>query len=250
MKFLISPAKTFNDVKFIDTKYNVVPLFSDEIKFLHENLEKVETVETLENFYHSSSKVADEARSYTKLFGKTDAGEAIFLYGGLVYKYLKAESLNKTQIDFLENHLYIISGFYGLLTPHTKIYKYRLEMKQKFKENKNISDLYKYWTEKLTKYLENSTKKDEIIVNLASNEYAKAINPKKLNRTFVNVDFKVFKNGKLKVLATYAKQSRGLMLRMIAENKIQNLDEIKLLDVNGFVYDERVSTENNLVFVR
>ena len=117
-------------------------------------------------------------------------------------------------------------------------------------ENENGNNLYKFWGDKITDVLNDDIEDDDIVVNLASDEYFKSINKEKLNAEIITPVFKEFKNDSYKVIAIYAKKARGLMSRFLIERKSKNVDDIKLFNTDGYTFDGNLSTENELVFTR
>jgi cytoplasmic iron level regulating protein YaaA (DUF328/UPF0246 family) len=149
----------------------------------------------------------------------------------------------------LQDTVRIISGLYGILKPMDLIQPYRLEMGTKFQINKS-KNLYEFWRSKVTSFLNDEMKQDEILVNLASQEYFKAIDIKVLKAKLIHIDFKEFKNGNYKTIAIFSKRARGLMTRFIVENNAQTIEDIKVFNLNRYRYDKNLSSENRLVFSR
>ena len=175
--------------------------------------------------------------------------QAIYAFKGDVYSGLDAESIGEDKFDYLQNSLRIISGYYGLLRPFDQILPYRLEMGTKLK-NQNGNNLYKFWGDKITDVLNEDLDSNDIIVNLASDEYFKSINKDKIKSKIITPVFKEFKNGLYKVIAIYAKKARGLMSRFLIERKSTSIDDIKLFNINGYSFDSNLSNDNQLVFTR
>src|SRR5699024_7458160 len=154
------------------------------------------------------------------------------------------------KLDDLQNTLRIITGMYGILKPLDLIQPYRLEMSTKLAVE-NHKNLYEFWTEKVTDYLNKELKKDELFINLASNEYAKEVDKKKLKTKMNSTVFKDFKNGKLKVIAYYAKKARGGMVRYIIDKNISDKKGILSFDNMNYKYSEKYTEkENPPVFIR
>ena len=175
--------------------------------------------------------------------------QAIYAFKGDVYSGLDAESIDEDKFDYLQNSLRIISGYYGLLRPFDQILPYRLEMGTKL-ENENGNNLYKFWGDKITDVLNEDLDTNDIIVNLASDEYFKSINKDKIKSKIITPVFKEFKNGLYKVIAIYAKKARGLMSRFLIERKSTSIDDIKLFNINGYSFDSNLSNDSQLVFTR
>jgi len=182
---------------------------------------------------------------------KKNAHPAILTFAGEVYNGLQANSLNEQEIDFANDNLRILSGLYGILKPCDLIQAYRLEMGSHL-ANPAGKNLYNFWQEKLTKYL--NDKEQNIIVNLASNEYFKAVKEKELEAPIITPVFKEFKNGDYKAIMMYAKKARGLMARYIIQNKIENWQKIKNFNLEGYIFNPEMSDldckNKKLVFTR
>ena len=172
---------------------------------------------------------------------------AIFMFDGDVYQGLKAETFNANQMQFAQKNLRILSGLYGLLKPLDRILPYRLEMGTKLK-NANGPHLYEFWTDKISKVLLSDMTKDEVLINLASNEYSKALQLHKTTVKVITPIFKDYKNGKLKIISFFAKKARGEMVNFIVKNKISNPAELKLFVNNGYAFSEE--RNGQLLFAR
>jgi len=171
-------------------------------------------------------------------------------FTGEVYKGLDATSFDEKDWAYAQQTIKIISGLYGLLRPLDGIAPYRLEMGTKLQIDKSSKNLYEYWREKLTETMISELNSDDVILNLASLEYAKAINFKAISNKVITPVFKDFKNGKLKTIMMYAKRARGTMAGAIVKKRIVQLNDLKLLEVDGYSYDERLSSANDWVFTR
>jgi len=182
-------------------------------------------------------------------FNKDNAKQAVFAFTGEVYRGIDVNSLSEEDILFLQEHLRILSGQYGLLKPLDLIQPYRLEMGTKLKVGTK-ANLYKFWDKTITKTLNKEMEDDELFVNLASNEYFKVLQPKELKVPVITPVFKDFKNGQYKVIMTFAKQARGLMVRYIVDHKISDLEGLKGFNYNDYTYDDNLSSDSELVFTR
>ncbi|KMW73049.1 hypothetical protein TI10_13135 [Photorhabdus luminescens subsp. luminescens] len=184
-------------------------------------------------------------------FTPENARQAILAFKGDVYTGMQAESFSDKDFDFAQNHLRILSGLYGVLRPLDLMQPYRLEMGIKL-ENKRGKDLYAFWgdliTEKLNEALEQQG--DNILVNLASDEYFKSVNTKKLAGKIIKPVFLDEKNGKYKIISFYAKKARGLMSRFIIQNQLTQADRLVEFNLDGYAFDESLSKGNELVFKR
>jgi len=174
---------------------------------------------------------------------------AILAFKGDVYKHIDAINYNQEDLNFANDRLGIISGFYGLLKPCDLIQPYRLEMKTKL-ENAYGKDLYKFWGQKITNYLNQNLSEYDFVINLASNEYSKAIDRKKLKAKVIDIDFKHKKGDKVSTIAIYAKLARGLFADYIIKNKIDTVDKLRKIVLNNYNLDLEKSNDYNLVFVK
>ena len=177
--------------------------------------------------------------------------QALFAFTGDVYQGLDAKTLSKSSVEYAQDHLVILSGLYGALKPLDLIEPYRLEMGTKLKVGRP-NNLYEFWgsqpTELINLQLKNQHEKS--IINLASNEYFKVIDLKKLDGELISPVFKDAKNGNYKIISFFAKKARGLMSRYIIENKIAHADELQGFDLEGYRYNSEMSTAEKPVFTR
>ena len=199
-----------------------------------------------------SPKLSELNWSRNQDFQKIDSKEkeAIFAFNGDVYDGIDANSINKSNYEKLQNSLRILSGLYGILKPFDKIKAYRLEMGTKISIN-GSKNLYDFWKENVTNSLIDEINENDIIVNLASNEYFSVIDKSLIFNTIVTPQFKDFKNGKLKIISFYAKKARGLMTRFLIDNDIKSLSDIESFNSSGYMFSQNETT-NPLepVFVR
>ena len=200
-----------------------------------------------------SSRIADlnyeRNHSWSLPFTTSNARQAVYAFSGDVYRGLDAYSIENDKIDFMQNSVRIISGLYGLIKPLDLIQPYRLEMgtKLSFDSNKN---LYDFWRKKITEKLNNELIDNEPLINLASNEYFKAIDTKVIKSDIYSVNFKQFKNGSYKTIAIFSKKARGMMTRFIINNQIDDINGLKLFDYDDYSYHESLSNDKELVFTR
>jgi cytoplasmic iron level regulating protein YaaA (DUF328/UPF0246 family) len=182
-------------------------------------------------------------------FTAQNARPAIYAFSGDVYRGLDSYTIEESKIETLQNSVRIISGLYGLLKPLDLVQPYRLEMGTKFPVGKS-KNLYEFWRQKVTTALNNELKEGELFVNLASQEYFKAIDVKVLKVPVIHVDFKEFKNGQYKTIAIFAKLARGYMTRYIIENAVETAEDLKTFTTDGYAFDANLSTDTKLVFTR
>ena len=184
-----------------------------------------------------------EAQQLNTLLKKKSA------FSGDVYRGLDSYTIEESKIETLQNSVRIISGLYGLLKPLDLVQPYRLEMGTKFPVGKS-KNLYEFWRQKVTTALNNELKEGELFVNLASQEYFKAIDVKVLKVPVIHVDFKEFKNGHYKTIAIFAKLARGYMTRYIIENAVETAEDLKTFTTDGYAFDANLSTDTKFVFTR
>ncbi|MCL4147961.1 UNVERIFIED_CONTAM: hypothetical protein GTU68_031395 [Idotea baltica] len=190
-------------------------------------------------------------KSFSLPFNKKNSKQAILAFTGDVYTDIDTDNYREKDFEYAQNHLRIISGLYGLLRPLDLIQPYRLEMKTKLKIGSN-KDLYSFWGNKLTKQVSKDLEKqnDKIIINLASNEYFSAINPKEVDSNLITPIFKEKKGSDYKIIAIYAKRARGLMTNYIIKNRIKNITQLKKFDLDNYSFNKSLSNDNDLVFTR
>jgi hypothetical protein len=191
----------------------------------------------------------DRNQLWSLPFTSKNARPAIYAFSGDVYRGLDAYSIQESKLDSLQNTVRILSGLYGLLKPMDLLQPYRLEMGTKFPVDAS-KNLYEFWRQKITTALNDDLKEGELFVNLASQEYFKAIDIKTLKVPVVHIDFKEFKNDQYKTIAIFAKLARGYMTRFIIENTIETIEGLKSFAVEGYGYDANLSTDTKLVFTR
>lgn len=246
MKIILSPAKTMNEFD-IAFQYKDLPIFIHETEKLKDELKKYDVNEISKLMKCNDSIALLNYNRYQHMNLYENLSPSIFTYVGLAYQHLACHIMTQSQLDYIQEHLIILSGFYGMLRPFDGIKPYRLEMETKLSIN-GFSNLYEFWSERIANEL---YKENDIILNLASNEYSKCIKPYlNENRKMITCVFAQRINGKLKTKATEAKMCRGYMVRYMAENNIQDLEKIKQFDYKGYIYSESDSSENEWVFVK
>jgi cytoplasmic iron level regulating protein YaaA (DUF328/UPF0246 family) len=170
-----------------------------------------------------------------------------------VYKYIDVKNFNQEQMLFLQMHIGIISGLYGILRPLDLIQAYRLEMSTKLSITSVCNDLYKFWQDKLTEYINAQLMTyhdNKLLINLASKEYLAAINIRKLSYPMINIHFKEKRDNTLKVIALNAKKARGMMVNFIVTHNIDDANSLKQFNEQNYRFDKNLSTDNDMVFVR
>ncbi|MTI64540.1 peroxide stress protein YaaA [Methylophaga sp.] len=253
MLMVISPAKTLDFDTDPVTKQASQPRFLDDSAKLIDRLRKLSTTD-IASLMKLSDKLAglNAARyeSWQRPFTADNAKQAVLAFKGDVYTGLDAESLDKAGFDFAQKHLRILSGLYGVLKPLDLIQPYRLEMGTRL-ENQAGKDLYAFWGDKLRQSLQQDEGlKDGVLINLASNEYFKAVQAKQLDARIITPVFKDWKNGQYKMISFYAKKARGLMSRYIIDHKLSEPEAIKQFDYDGYRFNEEMSKGDDWVFIR
>lgn len=253
MLVVLSPAKKLNENHPVKENATV-PQFVDEAEKLINNLKKYspKKLSKLMGLSDNLSELnVERYQEWQKEHNEKNAKTAGLLFDGEVYSGLAADKFTKAQLSYAQNNLRILSGLYGLLKPLDLVHPYRLEMGTKLKISRK-NNLYEFWGDKIVdevnSMLENQ--KEQTLINLASNEYFKAINKKKLKGNVVTPVFKDFNNGKYKAVMVYAKKARGMMANYIITNKIEKVEDLKGFDTAGYCYNEDASTTNELVFLR
>lgn len=251
---ILSPSKTqdFSGNGLPDLHSQPVLLQQSEV--LVKELQKQSTAD-ISKLMEVSDKIADlnweRFQQFSTPFSPDNARQALFAFKGDVYTGIDLKNYRQQELEFAQNHLRILSGLYGLLRPLDLIQPYRLEMKIKL-QNPRGKDLYTFWGNRLTEALNEalSGQENKVLVNLASNEYFKAIRKKELKADIVTPVFKEFKNGKYSTIAIFAKKARGLMTDFIIKNKIDQPEELKTFHQAGYEYSETHSKANEWVFIR
>lgn len=254
MLITISPAKTLDFESPLATTHFTQPELLKYSQQLIEECRKLSSSD-IASLMKISDKLAglNAARfgEWQPNFTPENARQAILAFKGDVYTGMQAELFSEDNFQFAQQHLRILSGLYGVLRPLDLMQPYRLEMGVKLK-NKKGRDLYQFWgntiTETLNKALEEQG--DNILINLASDEYFKSVNPQKLNAEIIKPVFLDEKNGKFKVISFYAKKARGLMSRFIIQEKLANKTQLKEFDLEGYQFNAATSEGNTLVFKR
>ena len=246
---IISPAKNMRNLKIDNIKpkiYGKYRLFTEETKEIIKELRNL-TPWDIQSIMKVNEKIAFQSYAYFQDFNFDEEGVCgLLAYDGLVFKNIKAEEFTSEDFDFAHNHVRILDAFYGIVNPLDGVLPYRLEMQ--YKININDKNLYKFWDNKLYKKLYSE---DNVIVNLASEEYAKAVRTfLDKDDIFIDIDFKIHRDRKLKTMATWAKMARGQMIKYIVENRINNPEDLKDFTFNGYKFDTTLSTDKKYVFVK
>ena len=254
MLMVISPAKTLDYDTPPTTKRFTQPEHLDHAQQLIDQLRDLSPQQVSE-LMHLSDKLAalNVARygSWTADFTPDNAKQALLAFKGDVYTGLNASDFSEQDLDFAQKHLRMLSGLYGILRPLDLMQPYRLEMGTKL-ANARGKDLYAFWGERISGWLNEALEAqgDDVLLNLASNEYFGAVKRKALNARIIDVDFKDLKNGQYKIISFYAKKARGLMSRYVIKERIEHPEQLKDFACDGYRYSPDDSSTDHLVFLR
>ena len=252
MLVVVSPAKNLDYTTPVATKLFSQPALLDDTQSLLKVCQTL-TPADLSGLMGISDKLAllnaERFATFQIPFTSENARQAALAFNGDVYRGLDAYTIEESKIKVLQDSVRIISGLYGLLKPLDLVQPYRLEMGTKFPVGKS-KNLYEFWRQKVTSALNNELEEGELFVNLASQEYFKAIDVKALKAPVIHVDFKEFKNGQYKTIAIFAKLARGYMTRHIIENAVETTEGLKSFSAEGYAFDSNLSTDTKLVFTR
>ncbi|TXJ08472.1 MAG: peroxide stress protein YaaA [Acinetobacter sp.] len=254
MLIVISPAKTLDYESELVTTTHTLPRLLPDSAELIQSCQKL-SVSQLASLMKISDKLAtlnvERFRDWRTDFDLPQARQAIFAFKGDVYTGLNVESLAINDIEFSQQHLRMLSGLYGVLRPLDLMLPYRLEMGTKLNTVRG-TDLYQFWGNQISQLLKQDLQQqqDDLLINLASDEYYKAVNEKVLDCQIIKPIFLDQKNGKYKVISFYAKKARGLMSRFIIQNKLDQVEQLKAFNLEGYYFDSENSNATELVFKR
>ncbi len=254
MLIVLSPAKTLDYDTPVSAKTHTVP------DFIPRSAELITKLRAMSpSAIGSLMKISDPlaqlnaARfaSWSKKFNLDNARQALLAFNGDVYEGLDAGSLKDKQLDWTQQHVRILSGLYGLLRPLDLMQPYRLEMGTRL-ANQHGKDLYAFWGAQITEAINQTLaeSKSKALVNLASEEYFKAVRPGLLDQPVITPVFQDWKGGKYKIISFYAKRARGLMTRYAIDHKITRPERLKDFDTDGYAFDAKNSDEQHWVFRR
>jgi len=253
MKIVVSPAKSLDQESKLPTSRGTQPKFLDQAAKINRKLARMSKKEISE-LMGISDKLSElnyaRYQEFEEEHNQRNSRPAAYLFAGDVYTGLDAYTISTEKIDLLQDTLRILSGMYGILRPLDLIQPYRLEMGTSLSIGRN-ENLYEVWQEKVTTFLNEELKEGELLVNLASNEYFKAVNSNEIKAEIIAPVFKDFKNGKLKIISFFAKKARGAMSRYIIDANAQTLEDLKGFNWEGYAFSEEYTEkENEPVFVR
>jgi hypothetical protein len=252
MKILLSPAKNIDMGKEVATTVTTSPIFLKDAEALMGKMRKFSATK-IGKMMSLSKDLSELNYNRNQNWKAVDAmnGEtahAIAAFNGEVYRGLDATTMTAAELQRAQDQIRILSGLYGILRPLDVIYPYRLEMGTKWAVTPAKKNLYAYWGKRLAQEL--NAEEKEVIVNLASSEYFKAVDAKTLKARVITPVFKEFKDGKYVMLMVYAKKARGMMARYAIDHQINDPEQLKLFNSEGYGFDANQSSENEWVFTR
>ncbi len=252
MLILLSPAKNMNfDPVERDLPATEPPLIG-ETRILSKTTRQL-TAPKIKAMMKISDDLARLNRERFQAFDADTPGEkqAAFAFNGEVYRGLEADSLSDDDLDYAQDHLRILSGMYGALRPLDAIHPYRLEMGRKLHTRRG-ENLYDFWGDRIAKHLNSlqDSKDEPVVLNLASNEYFKSVDRKKLKGRVITANFKEEKGGQLRALMVFAKKARGMMARWVIQNRVEDPAELRKFDLGGYRFEADGSSEDELLFTR
>jgi hypothetical protein len=254
MLVVVSPAKNLDYDSLLTTQKHSQPALLDHSQILIDRCKKLSPA-NISSLMGISDKLAglNAARfgEWQQPFTTDNARPALLAFNGDVYTGIDAKTLTEQDFDYAQQHLRILSGLYGLLKPLDLMQAYRLEMGSKL-DNERGANLYQFWGDIITEALNTALAEqgDNILVNLASNEYFKSVKKKSFTGDIITPAFKDWKNGQYKIISFFAKKARGLMARYIIENQINQPEDLKGFDVAGYQFSGEFSQGNEWVFTR
>lgn len=249
----MSPAKLM-DFGSVEEKIKTTkPAFPEKTTELLAVCQKL-SVEEIADKMKVNLDIARNVHTYfqTYNFSETPTRAAALAYNGIAYKGLNAHDFDTEDMDFAQKHLNLLSGFYGILKPFDTIKPYRLEFARKIYPD-GYKNLYDFWQNEVNEYLSKRLAKDEkVIINVASNEYSKAVNTKLLPKgtRIIDINFLQQQGSNFKQIVVHSKKARGLMARFIIKNRLALAEEAKAFDYENYFFYPQLSTENKWTFVR
>lgn len=254
MIIVISPAKSLDFKTPSTTSVYTIPEFLDESEKLVNQLKRKNPKKISELMGISSALGQlnfERYQTWHRPFTTDNSKQAVLAFNGDVYQGLDAGSLTEEKLLELQSKLRILSGLYGVLKPLDLIQPYRLEMGTKLRY-RNSDNLYSFWKNKISRKIKEAMNEsgNNVLINLASNEYFKSIDTKKTGAEIITPEFKDLKNGSYKMISFFAKKARGMMTRFILDNNIQNVTDLQAFDSEGYLFNPRLSKQGKPVFTR
>ncbi|MEM9051262.1 MAG: peroxide stress protein YaaA [Bacteroidota bacterium] len=257
MIVLLSPAKSLDFESPIPIEVSSDLRYAKEAVYLANKLKKV-SARKLKSMMSISDDLAqlnaERYATWSYPFTKENSRQAVYAFNGDVYQGLDGYSLTEKEMDFAQKHLRILSGLYGMLRPLDRIQPYRLEMGTSWAVTPKKNNLYKFWKKTLTESLQDQIAETsaQFILNLASQEYAKAVDLRNVSVPVISPEFKEEKGDKFQMISFFAKKARGLMARFAIKNEVKSPEELLAFDYEGYHFNESLSdiSKNKWVFTR
>ena len=245
MKIIFSPSKEMREENIFESKKIefTESKFKDKTNILIGIL-KEKSLSEIENIMKLKGELLNKTYKDIQDYDKLKFIPAISMYYGVSFKELNLEDYSEKSLKYLKNNLLILSALYGVSLAFDLLKKYRLDMTMSIIDK----GLYNFWKKDINDYISNILSKDEVLLNLASGEFSKLIDNKKIS--MINIDFKEEKNGAYKSVSTYSKKARGQFLNYLIKNQIANLEDIKKIKLDGYSLNKDLSDEKNLIFTR
>ena len=245
MKIIFSPSKEMREENIFESKKIefTESKFKDKTNILIGIL-KEKSLSEIENIMKLKGELLNKTYKDIQDYDKLKFIPAISMYYGVSFKELNLEDYSEKSLEYLKNNLLILSVLYGVLLAFDLVKKYRLDMTMSIIDK----GLYNFWKKDINDYISNILSKDEVLLNLASGEFSKLIDNKKIS--MINIDFKEEKDGAYKSVSTYSKKARGQFLNYLIKNQIANLEDIKKIKLDGYSLNKDLSDEKNLIFTR
>lgn len=251
MLAVLSPAKSLNYKAHSKKLKQSMPLFTEDTKLLLDKLQEL-NVETIQKLMKISPQLSmlNYERFQTFESGDTPQKEAVLAFMGEAYRGIDAENLSTAELNRADQYLRILSGFYGLLRPLDLVKPYRLEMGTKLKNNRG-KNLYEFWKDTITRQLNRELdKSDNLLINLASKEYFKAIDTKRINGRIIQVDFLQEKGDGFKNIAVYSKKARGMMVRFMIQEQARKASDLQAFNADNYIFNPKLSGPEHYIFTR
>ena len=251
MLLILSPSKTQRAVN-PDFSHSSLPVFQEKTLYLAnylKSLSKNEIAQLMKTSEKLTNSTHQLIHNFQPPFSIDKTRQAIFTFQGDAYSQMSPETYSKEELHYAQNHLCILSGLYGVLRPLDLMFPYRLEMGTKFTSQK-AKNLYDYWSDALTDFMNSALALMEFkaVINLASTEYSKTINQKKLEGKVITIVFRQEKNGAYKTIPIYSKRARGLMAHFAITRQINGPEDLKFFSLDGYSYREKKSAKEIWVF--
>ena len=245
MKIIFSPSKEMREENIFENKKIefTESKFKDKTNILIGIL-KEKSLSEIENIMKLKGELLNKTYKDIQDYDKLKSIPAISMYYGVSFKELNLEDYSEKSLKYLKNNLLILSALYGVLLAFDLVKKYRLDMTMSIIDK----GLYNFWKKDINDYISNILSKDEVLLNLASGEFSKMIDSKKIS--IINIDFKEEKDGIYKSVSTYSKKARGQFLNYLVKNEIDNLEDIKKIKLDGYSLNNALSDEKNFIFTR